>query len=182
MSIGLNRSALLYPDTNYHCTMDQRLFDEHPDVLRKARFFVHPGGKALLAFPLPSSARRVSARSCKRESTPGYTVAYFALQLAVYMGFKEVFLPGPGFAARKREHPFFSGTISTPATTSKSNFPECRKCSPSGRSSWPGTGVRVFNCSPISTLECFGKVTYDYALSPMRSGALLPLGQLHLSF
>ena len=36
--IGLNRSALLYPDTNYHCTMDQRLFDEHPDVLRKARF------------------------------------------------------------------------------------------------------------------------------------------------
>ena len=27
MVMGLNRSALLYPDTHYHSTMDQRLFD-----------------------------------------------------------------------------------------------------------------------------------------------------------
>lgn len=31
--IGLNRSVLVFSDTLYHCTMDQRLFDEYAEVL-----------------------------------------------------------------------------------------------------------------------------------------------------
>ena len=36
--MGLNRSVLLYPDTHYHCTMDQRLFDRYGDKLRRTRY------------------------------------------------------------------------------------------------------------------------------------------------
>ena len=28
------------------------------------------------------------------------------------------------------------------------------------------TNVKVFNCSPVSQLECFSKVSYEYAISP----------------
>lgn len=28
-----------------------------------------------------------------------------------------------------------------------------------------GSGIRVYNCSPTSDLDCFAKVSYEYALS-----------------
>ena len=118
-----------------------------------------------MAFPLPSSARRVSARSCKRESTPGYTVAYFALQLAVYMGFKEVFCLGLDLRHENGSTHFFGNDFHS-RNHEQIEFPRMQKMLTFGAKQLAGTGVRVFNCSPISTLECFGKVTYDYALSP----------------
>ena len=35
--MGLNRSLLAYPDAHYHCVMDERLFVEYEDLLRRTR-------------------------------------------------------------------------------------------------------------------------------------------------
>ena len=36
--MGLNRSVMVYPDTHYHCVMDERLFHEYEADLKKTRY------------------------------------------------------------------------------------------------------------------------------------------------
>ncbi len=161
--IGLNRSALLYPDTHYHCTMDQRLFDEHPDVLRKARFLFTLEGRPF-GIPINLLGSEGFSKELDKGIYSGYTVAYFALQLAVYMGFKEVFYLGLDLRHENGSTHFFGNDFHS-RNHEQTEFPRMQKMLTFGAKQLAGTGVRVFNCSPISTLECFEKVTYDYALS-----------------
>ena len=161
--IGLNRSALLYPDTHYHCTMDQRLFDEHPDVLRKARFLFTLEGRPF-GIPINLLGSEGFSKELDKGIYSGYTVAYFALQLAVYMGFKEVFCLGLDLRHENGSTHFFGNDFHS-RNHEQTEFPRMQKMLTFGAKQLAGTGVRVFNCSPISTLECFEKVTYDYALS-----------------
>ncbi len=161
--IGLNRSAPLYPDTHYHCTMDQRLFDEHPDVLRKARFLFTLEGRPF-GIPINLLGSEGFSKELDKGIYSGYTVAYFALQLAVYMGFKEVFYLGLDLRHENGSTHFFGNDFHS-RNHEQTEFPRMQKMLTFGAKQLAGTGVRVFNCSPISTLECFEKVTYDYALS-----------------
>ncbi len=38
LTMGLNRSFLVFPDTHYHCMMDHRLFDLYEDLYLKTRY------------------------------------------------------------------------------------------------------------------------------------------------
>ena len=73
--------------------MDQRLFDEHPDVLGRTRYlFTFEGRPWGIRLPLLGSEG--FSWDLEQGIYSGYTVSYFALQLAVYMGFKEIFYLG----------------------------------------------------------------------------------------
>ena len=73
--------------------MDQRLFDEHLDVLGRTRYlFTFEGRPWGIRLPLLGSEG--FSWDLEQGIYSGYTVSYFALQLAVYMEFKEIFYLG----------------------------------------------------------------------------------------
>ena len=91
--MGLNRSALLYPNTRYYCTMDHRLFDEQGPALRQTRCLFTLEGRPF-GMPLRLLGATGFSWDLEHGIYSGYTVSYFALQLAVYMGFTKIFYLG----------------------------------------------------------------------------------------
>lgn len=161
--IGLNRSALIYPDTHYHCTMDQRLFDEHPDVLRKTRYlFTLPGRP--WGMPLPLLGAEGFSWDLEQGIYSGYTVSYFALQVAAYMGFKEIFYLGLDLKHDGGNTHFFGNDFHS-RNHEQSEFPRMAKMLRYGAGILRKTDIKVFNCSPLSDLDCFERISYDDAIS-----------------
>ena len=161
--MGLNRSALLFPDTHYHCTMDQRLFDEHEPALRRTRCLFALAGRP---FGVPLRLLGATSFSWDLEAGiySGYTVSYFALQLAVYMGFTQVFYLGLDLKHSGSDTHFFGRDFHS-RDHEQTEFPRMRQMLSYGAQALESRGVQVFNCSPVSTLECFPKVSYEWALS-----------------
>lgn len=160
--IGLNRSSLIFPNTHYHCTMDERLFDEYEAVLRKTRYlFTFPERR----FGIP--IRYIGGQGFSHDLTEGiysgYTVAYFALQVAVYMGFTTIYYVGLDLGHWQGNTHFF-GTDWVSKNHEQTEFPRMRKSLEFAAKHLAGSGVGVYNCSPTSTLECFERVTFDWAV------------------
>ena len=161
--MGLNRSALLYPDTHYHCVMDQRLFDEYAGVLHKTRYLFTVEGRPW-GIPLRLLGAEGFSRDLQEGIYSGYTIAYFALQLAVYMGFKEIVYLGLDLKHEGSDTHFFGQDFRS-RDHEQNEFPRMRKMLAYGARLLAGTGIKVFNCSPVSTLDCFASVSYAYAVS-----------------
>jgi hypothetical protein len=159
--IGLNRSALIFPDTNYHCTMDQRLFDEHPEVLRKTRYLFTLAGRPW-GIRIPLLGAEGFSWDLAQGIYSGYTVAYFALQLAVYMGFKEIFYLGLDLKHDGPKTHFFGSDFHS-RNHEQTEFPRMAKMLRYSARALEGSGVNVFNCSPVTDLDCFPRVSYEYA-------------------
>jgi len=161
--IGLNRSALLYPDTTYHCTMDQRLFGEHPDVLRQTRYLFTLAGRPW-GIPIQLLGSEGFSWDLEQGIYSGYTVSYFALQVAVYMGFKEIFYLGLDLKHEGSKTHFFGNDFHS-RTHEQTEFPRMCKMLYYGARALAGSGVKVFNCSPVAEFDCFEKVSFEHALS-----------------
>ncbi len=155
--MGLNRSAFVYPETHYHCTMDQRLFDECPDVLSKTRFLFTLEGRPW-GIPLRLLGSEGFSWDLEEGIYSGYTVSYYALHLAVYMGFKEIFYVGLDLRHEGFKTHFFGNDFHS-RNHEQTEFPHMCKMLSYGARTLSGTGVKVFNWSPVSTLECFPKVS-----------------------
>lgn len=160
--IGLNRSSLLFPDTQYHCTMDTRLFTEYEDVLRKSRYLFTFEDRPF-GIPIKLLGSEGFSWDLTEGIYSGYTVSYFALQLAVYMGFKRVFYVGLDLCHPKGQTHFF-GIDSVSKNHERTEFPKMIRMFHSAADLLKDSGVRLYNCSPISTLECFERVTLDWAI------------------
>ena len=161
--MGLNRSPLAFANTHYHCTMDHRLFDEFSDMLSKSRYLFTLEGRPF-GVPLRLLGAEGFSWNLEEGIYSGYTISYFALQVAVYMGFKEIFYLGldlKHFAGRTH----FFGHDFHSRNHEQTEFPRMQKMLEYGAKALSGSGVRVFNCSPLTDLECFEKVSYEYALS-----------------
>lgn len=161
--IGLNRSALIFPDSHYHCTMDQRLFDEHPEVLRQTRFLFTLVGRPW-GIPLKLLGSEGFSWDLEQGIYSGYTVSYFALQVAVYMGFKEIVYVGLDLQHDGPKTHFFGADFHS-RNHPDTEFPRMAKMLAYGARSLAGTGVKVFNCSPVFELDCFARISYDDAVS-----------------
>lgn len=161
--MGLNRSVLTYPDTHYHCVMDLRLFEEFDELLHRVRYMItledRPWG-----IPLHFLGSEGFSWDLEKGIYSGYTVAYFALQVAVYMGFKEVYYLGLDLRHEKGRTHFFGHDYHS-ASHEQTEFPRMDKMLNYGAKVVAKKGIKVFNCSPISTLECFPKVSFDHAVS-----------------
>lgn len=161
--MGLNRSFLAVPDTHYHCVMDRRLFDLYPEELEKARYL----------FTIPGSPRGIPIKLLGTEGFSwdleegiysGYTIAYFALQVAVYMGFSEIFLMGLDLQLWKGNTHFFGFDFASRSHES-TEFPKMRRMLGYAAKVLRDEPVEVYNCSPTSTLQVFPRVTFDFAIS-----------------
>ena len=93
ITIGLNRSFMAFPSTTYNCVMDHRLFDLYPEEIKNTRYLFtledRPWG-----IPLKLQGSDGFSFDLQEGIFSGYTISYFALQLAIYMGFKRIFFLG----------------------------------------------------------------------------------------
>lgn len=163
MVMGLNRSFLIFPDTYYQCVMDFRLFDEFQVHLEKTRHLFTLEGRPW-GTPIKLLGAEDFSWDLEKGIYSGYTIAYVALQIAVYMGFKEIFYLGLDL---KNEGPntHFFGHDYHSKNHETTEFPRMKKMLEFGAQTLSNTDVKVFNCSPFSQLECFPKVSYEYAIS-----------------
>jgi len=161
--MGLNRSAWAYPDSHYHCTMDQRLFDEYPDVLRSTRYLFTLEGRPF-GIPLGLLGSEGFSEDLTRGIYSGYTVSYFAMQVAIYMGFREIFFLGLDLNHHGDQTHFFGQDFRS-RNHVDTEFPRMRRMLTYGADQAARLGVSVYNCSPTSDLECFEKVSFDCALA-----------------
>jgi hypothetical protein len=162
LTIGLNRSFLAHPDSYYHCTFDHRLYDLYPEELLKSRYLFtlkdRPHG-------VPFNLLGANGWSWNLEEGiySGYTISYFALQLAVYMGFKEIYFLGLDLKNTKKKTHFFGRDFNS-KDHNTTEFPKMRKSFEKIAPMLKEKGIEVFNCSPESSLTCFPYFDYNEAI------------------
>lgn len=161
--MGLNRSFMIWPNSYYHCVFDHRLFDEYEDELKKTRFLItlddRPWG-----IPLNLLGSEGFSWDLEEGVYSGYTISYFALQVAIYLGFKEIFYLGLDLGHRERETHFF-GKDYRSENHEQTEFPKMRRSFENIAPTLEEKGIEVRNCSPVSTLECFKYLSFEDAIA-----------------
>jgi len=160
--IGLNRSSLIFPDTHYHCTMDERLFVEYEEVLKKSRYLFTLEDRPF-GLPIHLLGSEGFSHDLAEGIYSGYTVSYFALQVAVYMGFKKVFFLGLDLKHDSGQTHFF-GIDHVSANHEQTEFPKMIHMLTHAATVLHAADVEVYNCSPDTTLHCFERVSLEWAV------------------
>jgi hypothetical protein len=94
----------------------------------------------------------------------GYTISYLALQVALYMGFREVVYVGLDLHHKDGKTHFFGNDFHS-RNHEDTEFPRMKRMLEFGVKEAAARGVKVFNCSPLSTLEGFTRLSFDAALA-----------------
>ena len=161
--MGMNRSFLSFSQTHYHCVMDHRLFELYEQELRETRYLFtlqdRPWG-----IPLELLGSEGFSWDLEQGVYSGYTISFLALQVAIYMGFKEIFFLGLDLQHEGAKTHFF-GTDFHSQKHETTEFPKMEKMLTYAAHMLRNSDVRVFNCSPVSTLTCFQKMSYEQAIS-----------------
>ncbi len=159
--IGLNRSFLKYPHSQYHCMTDQNLFSEYTDLQ------YHPSLITLKGRPWGTMIDYLGldgfSLDLEEGIYTGHSIAYYALQIAVYMGFKQIFFLGLDLQVTRDLSHFF-GRDYRATRLSETDFPLMKRDFERARHKLNLNHIRVFNCSPITSLETFPKITLEKAL------------------
>lgn len=161
--IGLNRSSLIFPETQYHCTMDERLFVEYEDALRKTRYLFTLEDRPF-GMPIHLLGSEDFSFDLIKGIYSGYTVSYFALQVAVYMGFTKIFYVGLDLKHHPGQTHFF-GKDPVSQNHEQTEFPKMIRMMCHAAEKLRDRGIQVYNCSPDTTLTCFERVSFEWALS-----------------
>ena len=158
MVMGLNRSILIYPAPYYQCVFDYRLFDLNHDGLKKVRLLFTLENRHW-GLPIKFLGGDGFSWDLEEGIYSGYTISYFALQLAVYMGFKNIFFLGLDLKHDGANTHFFG---QDPQTENHENteFPRMMKMLQHGANILADTDIEVYNCSPISTFKAFPKMDF----------------------
>lgn len=162
ITIGLNRSFMIYPDTKYHCVMDDRLFKLYSKELDQTRYLFTLDGNPH-GVKLKLLGAEGFSTDLEQGIYSGYTISYFALQIAAYMKFKNVFYLGLDLCNREGNTHFF-GYDYRSENHEETEFPKMRRSFENIAKKMNELGVKVYNCSEISTLKCFEKITFKQAL------------------
>jgi len=100
-----------------------------------------------------------------RKAYEGWTVTYVCLQLAVYMGFKEIYLIGVDFnysANLLDERNHFSPDYIKPGGTVGNIFvEEVRNAYTSAKKYADSHGLKIYNATRGGKLEVFERVDFD---------------------
>ncbi|MZH03446.1 MAG: hypothetical protein F3745_08655 [Nitrospinae bacterium] len=161
--MGLNRSILIYPSPYYQCVFDYRLFDLYLDSFKEVRQLFTLEDRPL-GLPLKLLGGEGFSTDLEEGIYSGYTISYFALQVAAYMGFKKIFFLGLDLKHSGPNTHFF-GQDSQTVNHEQTEFPRMKKMLDFGAKTLANTDIEVFNCSPTSTLDSFNKISYEEALA-----------------
>ncbi len=161
--MGLNRSFLVYPETHYHCCMDHRLFDLHSEEMKKTRFLFTLENRPY-GIPMKLLGSEGYSHDLTEGIYSGYTISYLALQIAVYMGFSEIFYLGLDLKHRSGNTHFFGQDFHS-RNHEDTEFPKMKRMLSSGAKIVEELGVRVYNCSPDTDITCFPYVSYADAIA-----------------
>lgn len=100
-----------------------------------------------------------------RKSYNGSTVTYHCIQLAVYMGFKEIYLLGVDATTSKEffdENSHFTKKYLERSTTLLRNYSERACCAYQAAKNYAdGNGIKIFNATRGGELEIFERVNFD---------------------
>ena len=161
--MGLNRSFFAYPHAYYHCAMDKRLFELFPTQLTTTRcLFTLPS--CPWGIPIELLGAEGFSWDLEEGIYSGYTIAHYALQVAVYMGFKEIFYLGLDLKHQNGNTHFFGQDFHSRDHES-TEFPRMLKMLRRGVAEVVQSGVSVYNCSPVADLECLSKMSYTDAVA-----------------
>lgn len=161
--MGLNRSILVYPAPYYQCVFDYRLFDLYLDSFKKVRQLFTLEGRPL-GLTLKLLGGEGFSADLEEGIFSGYTISYFALQVAAYMGFKKIIFLGLDLKHSGPKTHFFGQDPQT-VNHEQTEFPRMKKMLDFGAKTLANTDIEVFNCSPTSTLDSFKKISYPEALT-----------------
>lgn len=160
--MGLNRSFMAYPDSYYHCVFDHRLFDLYEEELSKARILFtledRPHG-----IPLKYLGARGFSWDLENGIYSGYTISYFALQVAVYMGFERIFFLGLDLKTSQDKTHFFGHDYHS-KSHDQTEFPKMLESFNQIAPTLKERGIQVYNCCESSKLECFPYKSFEDAL------------------
>lgn len=162
LTMGLNRSFMVYPGSYYHCVFDHRLFDLYPDELKSCRVLFtledRPWGT-----PLKLLGSQGFSYDLEDGIYSGYTISYFALQLAIYMGFERIFFLGLDLKNQGVKTHFF-GTDYRNTDHEQTEFPKMLKSFEVIADELLKKGHKIYNCSKESELKCFPYMSYEDAI------------------
>lgn len=161
--IGLNRSSLIFPDTHYHCTMDERLFHEYEEVLKKSRYLFTLENRPF-GIPMKLLGSEGYSYDLTKGIYSGYTVSYLALQVAVYMGFINIFYVGLDLKHQQGQTHFF-GKDSVSNNHENTEFPKMMRMLNRAAEELSKKDVHIYNCSPDTNLTCFERVSLEWAIN-----------------
>ena len=161
--MGMNRSFLIYPDAYYHCVMDHRLFELYERELRAVRVLFTLQGRPW-GIPVELLGTESFSWDLQKGVYSGYTISFVALQLAMYMGFKEIYFLGLDLCHQGAATHFFGHDFHSQNHES-TEFPKMVKMLSKAAMQLRHSDIQVFNCSPNSTLTCFPEITFEEAIS-----------------
>lgn len=161
--MGLNRSFKAYPKSYYHCAMDLRLFELFKQELKDSRYLFTLEDRPF-GVPLKLLGAEGFSRNLENGIYTGYTISYFAMQVAYYMGFKTLFFLGLDLKHEGYNTHFFGHDPNTAGTTYETEFTKMRRMLQDGARFLTEHDVHVYNCSPVSDMKYFKKVDYEWAV------------------
>ncbi|MEE3079137.1 MAG: hypothetical protein VX341_07375 [Bdellovibrionota bacterium] len=162
ITIGLNRSFLAFERATYHCVFDYRLYELYEKELQNSRYLFTLEDRP---FGIPLTLLGTNGFSWDLEEGiySGYTISYFALQLAAYMGFKEIFFLGLDLNNTEKETHFFGHDYSS-NNHNNTEYPKMMKSFEKISETLKVRGIKVYNCSSKSKLKCFPFMSYKDAI------------------
>ena len=162
LTIGVNRSFKAHAESYYHCAFDYRLFELYPEELKSSRYLFTLDDRP---FGIPLKLLGTSGWSWDLEEGiySGYTISYFALQLAVYMGMKEIYFIGLDLKNTIDKTHFFGRDYNS-QNHDTTEYPKMIESFEKIAPILKEKGINVYNCSPDSALKCFPYVDYKEAI------------------
>ena len=162
LTIGLNRSFMAFENSYYHCVFDHRLFDLYEKELNNSRFLFTLEDRPF-GIPLKLLGSKGFSWSLEDGIYSGYTISYFALQLAVYMGFKEIFFLGLDLNNTEKDTHFFGHDYNS-SNHNNTEYPKMIESFTKIAETLKTRGIKVYNCSTQTKLKCFPHISYEEAI------------------
>jgi len=159
----INDALLKFPRAQYAAIMDARKLHElHLELLDVQGLFTLAGNSYGTEVKLLGTEG--FSEDLEQGVYSGYTTAYFALQIAVYMGVREIYYLGLDLGNTEKQSHFF-GSRSLQDRDRPEVYAKMRQSFEGVAERLKEMGVAVYNCSRVSTLSCFPHRALDDVLA-----------------
>lgn len=174
-TITINDALLMFPGTQYAAVMDSRKLHElHEPLLNVEALFTLAGNSYGVEIELLGTEG--FNLELEKGIYSGYTTAYFCLQLALFMGFREICYLGLDLGNTSEKSHFF-GSRPLQDRDRPDVYAKMRKSFERVTDTVRQMGARVYNCSPVSELKCFSyKTIEEIQVEPPRPRSIRRLG------